>query len=138
MCVYRARGGQAHSRSHFAYAGRITLFLLVFLDEVVNLLLTLGNFCEPSGHPLYPCQTNVRILLDRNNCSKIIITEHSFPRQTFLSVRLVKTVLKQNTREENMMNATNMVQETSPLSSRRLQNPLFTVVQGWPLRLSAF
>ena len=40
---------------------------------------SLENYDEVYG-AVGPCQTNVRILLDRNNCSKIIITEHSFSR----------------------------------------------------------
>ena len=47
--MYGARGGKAHSRSHLAHTGRIALLLLIFLDEVVNLLLTLGNFASHQG-----------------------------------------------------------------------------------------
>ena len=47
--MYGARGGKAHSRSHLTHAGRIALFLLILLDEVVNLLLSLGNFASHQG-----------------------------------------------------------------------------------------
>mgnify|MGYP004422802463 CR=1 FL=1 len=49
LAIPRAGGGKTHGRSHLAHAGRITLLLLIFLDEVVNLLLTLGNFASHQG-----------------------------------------------------------------------------------------
>ena len=47
--MYGARGGKTHGRSHLTHAGRIALFLLILLDEVVNLLLSLGNFASHQG-----------------------------------------------------------------------------------------
>ena len=49
MSMNRAGGGEAYGRCHLAHTGRIALLLLIFLDEVVNLLLTLGNFASHQG-----------------------------------------------------------------------------------------
>ena len=56
--------------------------------------------CVPSMLP--PYKTFVRFLLDRNNCSKIMIYEHSFLRQSFLSGRRDITV---SSNEKGVSNA---------------------------------